>query len=134
LDGWQHEADYEPDLGDVVFLRGLSKRLIEKGLLKIEIDLNYSKNRLIKEFKVLIDEWKERYENEQTSSLLKEKYEKKYHFDNFDLYLQVYDLKQEGKSWAKITKELNLNSVQTARNHYKAALELIDKGIDLYVK
>lgn len=137
LDGWQHEADYEPDLGDVVFLRGISKRLIETGLLKIEIDLNYSKNRLMEEFKNLIDEWKERYESEQNSSVLKErkeKYEKKYHFDNYDLYLQVYDLKQEGKSWSQITTELELNSVQTARNHYNPACELIEKGIDLYVK
>lgn len=64
----------------------------------------------------------------------KEKYERKYHFDNYDLYLQVYDLREEGKSWSKITNELNLNSVQTARNHYNAAYALIEKGIDLYVK
>jgi hypothetical protein len=64
----------------------------------------------------------------------KEKYESKYHFDNYDLYLQVHDLRQEGKSWSKIANELNLNSVQTARNHYNAARELIDKGIELYVK
>jgi len=64
----------------------------------------------------------------------KEKYEKKYHFDNFDLYLQVYDLRQEGMSWAKIKSALDLNSVQTARNHHNAACELIEKGIELYVK
>ena len=64
----------------------------------------------------------------------KTEYEKKYHFDNFDLYLQVYDLKQEGISWAKIKSTLDLNSAQTARNHHNAACELIEKGIELYVK
>jgi len=63
-----------------------------------------------------------------------QKYGKKYHFDNFDLYLQVYDLRKEGKSWSKITSMLDLNSVQTARNHYNAACEIIEKGIELYVK
>jgi len=64
----------------------------------------------------------------------KEKYEKKYHFDNYDLYIQVYDLKQEGMSYSQIASKLNLNSWQTSRNHYKAARELIEKGIELYVK
>jgi len=64
----------------------------------------------------------------------KTEYEKKYHFDNFDLYLQVYDLRQEGKSWSAITSDLNLNSVQTARNHFNAAREIIEKGVELYVK
>ena len=61
-------------------------------------------------------------------------YKTKYHFDNFDKYLQVYDLKKEGKSWAKIASTLNLNSDQTARNHYNAACEIIEKGVEIYVK
>ena len=61
-------------------------------------------------------------------------YKKKYHFDNFDEYLKVYDLREKDVSWAKITSKLGLNSVQTARNHYKAACEMINKGVDLYVK
>ena len=56
---------------------------------------------------------------------------RKYHFENFDLYLQVYDLKKEGKSWAKITSDLNLNSIQTARNHYNSARKFIKEGIEL---
>jgi len=80
---------------------------------------------LQKEFEgIYVDRLKER----------KEKYEKKYHFDNFDLYLQVYDLRQEVRSWSKITSELNLNSIQTARNHYNSACEIIEKGVELYIK
>ncbi|MBW2645547.1 MAG: hypothetical protein JRE23_05100 [Deltaproteobacteria bacterium] len=139
-------------------------KLANTGKLTVEVDLNYSKNRPMKEFKILIDEWKTSYEHaylrhlhmsfmtnhntpiddnlkqqfkkicEQDLKKRQRKYRKKYHFDNFDTYLQVYDLKQEGKSWAKITSTLNLNSVQTARNHYNAACEMIEKGVDLYVK
>lgn len=63
-----------------------------------------------------------------------QKYTKKYHFDNFDDYLNVYDLRKKKVSWANITSELGLNSIQTARNHYKAACYIIEKGIELYVK
>lgn len=58
----------------------------------------------------------------------------KYHFENFDDYIKVYDMRNEKISWAKIKSDLKLNSVQTARNYYKAACGLIEKGIDLYVK
>ena len=64
----------------------------------------------------------------------KQKYQKKYHFDNYDDYLKVYDLREQGVSWAKIYKKLDLNNVDTARNHYKAACKIIDRGIDYYVK
>ena len=160
-DGWAYKHD-----GDT-FHRYIPDRIAETGKLKIEIDLNFSKNRLIKEFKILLDEWKTLYEDAYMKKLFrffckernihsfpieenfkkefekiyrknlnmkKSKYEKKYHFDNFDDYLKVYDLKKEGKSWAEIAKSLKLNSVQTARNHYKAACGIAAEGIDLYVK
>jgi hypothetical protein len=162
VDGWEYEWDEEQ------WMRHFSDKVAKSGILTIKIDLNYSKNRLINDFKIFIDEWKKLYETgfinfryerfceerelrnhpiddeslqkefeEIYVGNLKERkegYEKKYHFDNYDLYLQVYDLKQEGISWAKIKSTLNLNSVQTGRNHYNAACELIEKGIELYVK
>ena len=161
IDGWAYENDGE-------FLhRYVSDKIGETGKLTVEIDMNFSKNRLIKEFKILLDEWKTLYEDAYMKKLFrffckernihsfpieenfkkefekiyrknlnmkKSKYEKKYHFDNFDDYLKVYDLKKEGKSWAEIAKSLKLNSVQTARNHYKAACGIAAEGIDLYVK
>ena len=147
--------------------KNISDSLSKTGVFTVKVNLNYSKRRLMNDFKALIDKLKLLYENDLMKQLYmkflddrninsfninkdltieferiykkelkrrKKVYEQKLHFDNFDLYLQVYDLKQEGKSWAKITEELNLNSVQTARNHYNAACELIEKGIDLYVK
>jgi hypothetical protein len=80
----------------------------------------------------LMQEFEKIYQKEYKQR--QKKYKKKYHFDNFDDYLKVYDLRQEGMSWAKIKNTLKLNSVSTARNHYNAACELIEKGIDLYVK
>ena len=56
-------------------------------------------------------------------------YEQKMHFDNFNLYLSVYDLRESGLSWGKIKSKLNLNSIQTARNHFNSASELIKNGI-----
>jgi len=153
------------------------------GVLTIEVDLNYSKNRLMKELKTALDEWKQLYEDEWKKRLYlkfreekgfprfpteeldtfdeidihmlpiheehkdefekiykkelkkrKRRYKQKLHFDNFDLYLQVYDLREKKVSWAKIKSTLGLNSKQTARNHWLSACEVIEKGIELYVK
>lgn len=161
IDGWAYEHEGES------LRRCISDKLSETGKLTVEIDLNFSKSRLTKEFKILLDEWNMLYEDaykekiyrafckerdihsfpidenlmkefkkiyKQELTQRKQPYRKKYHFDNFDDYLNVYDLREEGVSWAKIASKLGLNSVQTARNHYKAACEIIDQGVDLYVK
>jgi len=131
MDGWDYDHD-----GDFLLHR-VSDHLTNTGELTVKINLNYSKKRLADDFKTLINGWKILYENSLSGYELKErktKYQKKFHFDNFDLYLQVYDLRQEGMSWAKIKSTLDLNSVQTGRNHYNAACELIEKGVELYVK
>lgn len=161
IDGWAYEHDGE------FMHQYVSDKIGETGKLTVEIDLNFSKNRLTKEFKILLDEWKFLYEDAYKKKLYrnfckereihsfpidekvmkefkkiykqelkkgKQKYEKKYHFDNYDDYLKVYDLRTEGVSWAKIAKTLYLNSVQTARNHHNAACEIIQRGIDYYVK
>jgi hypothetical protein len=161
VDGWAYDHDGES------IHQYVSDKIGETGILTVEIDLNFSKGRLIKEFKILLDEWKMLYGDAYKKKLYRDfckkrdihsfpieknlmkefekiytkkikernkKYGKKYHFDNFDDYLKVYDLREEGVSWAKITTRLGLNSVQTARNHYKAACEIIERGVDLYVK
>jgi len=138
----------------------------EQGKISVEVDLNYSKTRLIKDFKKFIDEWKELYEesrkrqvyinfckengvpawpedeslqkkfNKYYRQVVKEKkrvYEPKYHFDNFDVYLQVYDLREkDGFSWSKITKEMGLYDIRSTRNYYNAACKIIEKGIYAY--
>lgn len=62
----------------------------------------------------------------------RKQYEKKYHFDNFDDYLKVYDLRKKAVSWSKVVSKLNLNSIQSARNHYNSAREIIEKGVEKY--
>ena len=109
------------------------KKFKKQGKITIEIDLNYTKNRLMKEFDRLLTYYQNKYT--PTLNVIAKGYPKnKHHFDNYDLYLQVYDLREEGISWSKITNKLELNNIQQARNHYNAAKDLIDKGIDLYVK
>jgi hypothetical protein len=161
VDGWEYDHD-----GDM-WHRYVSDKIGETGKLTVEIDLKFSKSRLNKDFKILLNEWKMLYEDAYKKrlyrdfckkrdihsfpieeNLMKEfekiykqkfkkrnqKYEKKYHFENFDDYLNVYDLRKEGVSWKKIASNLGLNSIQTARNHYKSACEIIDKGVEFYVK
>jgi len=72
------------------------------------------------------------YKYKQELKKRNKKYEQKYHFDNFDDYLKVYDLRKQGVSWSKIKLKLGLNSVQTARNHFKSACDLIAKVLELY--
>ena len=168
-DGWDYKGN-----PNGTFHKYVSKKVGVTGRIEIEVDLNYSKKRLMEEFKGFINEWKKYYEKSFKSHLekrlceekggpldyvrkevngeiilefpefertykqelkkIRQRYRKKYHFDNFDQYLHVYDLKAEGKSWKEITELLGLNDIQTARNHYKAACEVIAKGIELYVK
>ena len=125
IDRWKSDKD------DFV-IDSARRSVAESGTLKVEIDLNYSKQRLLKDFTELLNDWKPAC----TSQSLKKtkKYEKKYHFDNFDVYLKVYDLRKKRKTWSTIQKDLGLNSIQTARNHYQSALKIIDEGINLYVK
>ena len=166
----------------------ISKKLGETGKITIEVDLNYSKKRLMTELESFVDKWKENFEKiskrllyeklcekkgvkdlewdhyytnsdtamdehdlqservctELEKAYKKEKrnrrskYQKKYHFDNFKIYLQVWDLKEkDGLSWKEIGNRLfpnDINAVQTARNHYNAACKIIEKGVELYVK
>jgi len=138
-----------------------------QGKISVEIDLNYSKSRLLSDYKKFIDEWKPLYEESykrkvyqifckkndvpawpedqtlqkdfeefyrETVREKKRLYEPKYHFDNFDEYLQVYDLREhDGMSWSKIKKKMGLWDIIVARNYYKAACKLIENGIDPYV-
>jgi hypothetical protein len=161
VDGWAYEHD-----SDSIY-QYVSDKVGDTGKLTVEIDLKFSKSRLNKEFKILLDEWKMLYEDAYRKRIYRDfcnkrdihsfpieenlmnefekiykqnlkkrnkKYEKKYHFENFDDYLNVYDLRKEGFSWKKIASNLGLNSIQTARNHYKSACEIMDKGIEFYVK
>ena len=54
---------------------------------------------------------------------------KRRHYDNFENYLRVYDLRKADRTWREIKEELNLNDIHTARDHYKAASKLIEEGL-----
>lgn len=92
---------------------------------------NFCKERGLYSFPLDKDTMAE-YETSYKEELKKRgsKFKQKHHFENFDLYLAVFDLKKQGKSYNQIVKELGLHSKDTAINHYKAASRLIEKGID----
>ena len=112
--------------------------ILKTGLIDIQIDLNYSKNRLMEEIEALVDNLKKSHDEKlKQIGNRREEYKRKYHFDNFNIYLQVWDLREKERlKWSDIGNKLfpdMENKVQTARNYHKAASMLIEKGIDLYV-
>lgn len=132
-DEWERPIDMrKATVVEKAFL-ALSDALVKDGKIKLEVDLNYSLNRLVTEFEAFVREWQQKLQD-HTRFVKKEEPREpiiiKLHYDNFDDYLKVYDLRQEGKPWAEIKEALDLNSVQTARNHYSAACERIENGLD----
>ena len=96
------------------------------------IDLRFSRNRLRDEFRNIINYMTELHKMacEKRGIRYERPEMRRYHYENFDMYLKVYDLKKAGKSWNKIKAMLNFSDIQTARNHYEAAKNLIRRGID----
>ncbi|MEE9122012.1 MAG: DUF6499 domain-containing protein [Syntrophobacteria bacterium] len=127
------------EVGALDFFRfkGLEPEAIEEELMKefletkkcmIEINLRHSKTKIIDAVKQHIDAKQSLLEQE--GALEKDdKYSSKKRYDNYDYYLAVYDLRKQGTSWSKIQKAMDLNSIQTARDYYKAAKKLIDTGL-----
>lgn len=103
----------------------------------LKVDLRYSKRKIMKELKSKIDKWHSIYREDLKEGVV----EKSETFnsvsgnipsdlDDYAQYLKVWSLREEEKkSWSQIQKELDLNSVQTARNCYKAASKLIREGV-----
>ncbi|HRS88071.1 MAG TPA: hypothetical protein P5294_02860 [Smithellaceae bacterium] len=122
--------------------------VIKTGNLKVEI-INYSKKRLKEEFNLILNDFKDNYDKvtryqpfietiDQQKiyyavELQKESMQRP-RLDDYDILLNVYDLHEKGISWSQIQKRLNLNSIQTARNHYTSACRLIKRGIEIYLK
>jgi hypothetical protein len=126
---------------------------LDEGKLPIMINLNFSKRRIMQELEILVSHWKVKHKHwaggfslrsDEHFSIKKakkrlekwlndrKKYSPTYHYDNYDDYLRVWDLKDQGYSYAKIADKLDLNSRDTARNYYKTANKLIEQGIGWY--
>jgi hypothetical protein len=135
------------------FNYGDEMEVLEGGNLPITINLNFSKRLIIQELGAILTKWKEEYEGWAGSIILRsdeddpiekaktrqkkwlndrKKYYPTYYFDNYNDYLRVWDLKNQGYSYAKIADKLDLNSRDTARNYYKTANKLIEQGIGWY--
>jgi len=56
------------------------------------------------------------------------------HWDEFDKYLKVYDLRKEGKSWKKIATQVfpgdesSDSGIRKVRHYYEQALKMINGG------
>ena len=126
----------------------------EEATVTLKIDLRYSKKRIMSELKAMVDKWSasywERFESDvywsdvdMNESELKEEIQNLKDlkaprllkgnvlkdFNDYQLYMKVWDLKNSGKSWRDIQETLKLNSIQAARNHCNAAKRLISQGI-----
>jgi len=117
----------------------ISEKLLQKFLEDkkqiIEINLRYSKAKLLEAIKQEIDTLQTLLEYE--GALKKEdRYGSKLHYDNFDYYLAVYDLKEAGRSWTQVREALRVNGIKaaeihTARDYYKAAKGLVEEGLSI---
>lgn len=119
----------EDDAGEIP--TNFIEEICHTGTLKIEIDLFYSKAKIIKAIDRVVSD-AHRYLEEKLGDDFKQKQLsmiKRRHYDNFENYLRVYDLKKAGRTWRQIKEELNLNDIQTARDHHKAASKLVDQGL-----
>lgn len=91
--------------------------------LTLRIDLRYPTKKIMEQ----VERWLYSYQSEYRGKLGR-------HYvlapEDYELYIEVWDLREkEGKSWSQIKEELSLNSIQTARNHHKAACKLIKEGL-----
>ena len=59
------------------------------------------------------------------------KYRRQRRYDNYEKFLEVYDMRKIGKSWSEIQKTLKLYSIQTARDYHEAASKLVEKGLPM---
>lgn len=98
-----------------------------RGMQNIIVDRGYA------------EEYREYMESKFTES---EGYKiKPHHYDNFDLYLKVYDLRQQEKTWAEIADLLGFSDpynnkqrrIDKARNAYNSARKIIKDGIEPYI-
>lgn len=129
IHGWARDENNEP-------INLAWYHVFKNGKLKVEIDFNYSKKRLKEEFDIVLDKFKDFYhvQHKKFKSAAGKTYGQKNRFDDFDIFLKVYDLRRDNLSWKTISENLGLNNIQTARNHYNSACKLIRRGIDLYNK
>jgi hypothetical protein len=126
----------------------------EKVTVTLQIDLRYSKRKILAAIDNIIDDWQENLREEVSSALssrdagkvpswfnegdtfdnvpmlqtVKERKTNKDHKDYLKA-LEAWDLHEAGKSWSAIQKELKLNNLQAGRNWKKKADELIKKGV-----
>lgn len=113
----------------------LTKEFLETKKCMLEINLRHSKARIIEAVKQYIDDKQSLLETED--ALKKhDKYSSRKHYDNYDHYLAVYDLREAGSSWSELKKALRMNGiltaqVQTARAYHKTAEKLVKEGFSL---
>ena len=119
------------DLNKIAIAHRLDKELFHNGKLIVEIDLNYSKSQLKRSLESLIEYKQKHRRSLRVNAGKSEKPKSKLHYDNYDYYLAVFDLKREGKSWSKIRKAMDFNSDHTARDYYDAAKRLVRKGLSM---
>lgn len=129
--------------GLIVNLKSLYVRQMgddELGKLKIEIDLNGSKEKILaevehlisfiqKEFREKISKYPDFKPDEEKNKAMRLPGNVKNDLEDYDLIMEVYAAKEDGNSWSQIVDHFKLNNIDTARNHYNSAKKLIKSGL-----
>jgi len=110
------------------------------GYCTLEVDLRYSKKKIMEQIKLEIDKYYKWYREDSREREDEFGYNLKLKspdkvsgnipidLKDYGRYIQIWDLKEQKKSWFQIQKELDI-SFDTARNWHKRACELIMEGI-----
>jgi hypothetical protein len=108
----------------------------DEARITISIDIRYPKKKILQEIEAEIDKWAGYYQEDIEEGIISNPskpnvLKRNTHADlvDWDRNLKVWDLRKQNKSWDQIAKELKLNNLQAARNHFKAAERLIKEGL-----
>jgi hypothetical protein len=143
--GWEKEQRRRDLHADLTPLEDVPARVVanemgifdcdmERGTVRVEINLRHPEKRLLRELRLIIKEWHQHHLKAQRQvTRPAPRSTKMPSIEKLEKYLEVYDRRHKDKpdSWGRIARALNLTN-DGATKIYKAACKWIKEGIPLY--
>ena len=90
---------------------------VKASYLDMRIDMRFPKEKILDEFKFLVDNWQKRLKKAM-KSFPNSKPEPRLQIDQYDRYLKVYDQHRKGVSFDKLAKKFYPNYVESPGMNY----------------
>jgi len=115
LSGWEESEEWTPEYAD--------------ALLYFRVDITFPVENLIAKFEREIRNARKAF-SQTYGRLPRRELRPRRRFEEFDCYLRVWDLKQQGLSLPKIARQLypEIEALERVTDHYRRAKELIAGG------